>query len=352
MPQSVLPSYGLNEDYMKVEAFGSGLINSTWKVSTANKDFILQRVNNTVFENPAHIAYNIRLIADYLKQHHPEYSFVAPLTSSAGDEMVYLKDRGFFRLFPFVPGSHSKNVVSRPAEAFEAATQFARFTRLLNDFDVTQLNITIPGFHDLSLRYQQFLSTLKNGNKKRISESEKWISILTVYSDIVKEYEHIKSSPEFKLRVTHHDTKISNVLFNKEDQGICVIDLDTVMPGYFISDVGDMMRTYLSPVSEEEKDFDKIEVREDFYKAIVKGYFNEMKEELTEEEKKSFFYAGKFMIYMQALRFLTDHINDDIYYGSKYEGHNLVRAGNQIALLQRLMEKELILTKDQFKYTE
>jgi Ser/Thr protein kinase RdoA (MazF antagonist) len=348
MPQSVLPFYGLKEKTIKVEAFGSGLINSTWKVSTANKDFILQRVNNTVFEYPKHIANNLRLIADYFKKHHPEYCFVAPITSSSGDEMVYLKDRGFFRLFPFIPGSHSKNVVTNPAEAYEAATQFGRFTRLLNDFDVTQLKITIPGFHDLSLRYQQFLSAQRNGNKKRIAESEKWISILTDHSDIVKKYEQIKSSTEFKLRVTHHDTKISNVLFDKKDQGICVIDLDTVMPGYFISDVGDMMRTYLSPVSEEEKDFDKIEVREDFYKAIVHGYFNEMKEELTEAEKSSFFDAGKFMIYMQALRFLTDHINDDIYYAAKYEGHNLVRAGNQVTLLQRLMEKELVLAKESF----
>jgi hypothetical protein len=117
-----------------------------------------------------------------------------------------------------------------------------------------------------------------------------------------------------------------------------VIDLDTVMPGHFISDVGDMMRTYLSPVSEEEKDFAKIEVREDFYQAIVNGYYNEMKDILTETEKRYFFYAGKFMIYMQAIRFLTDYLNNDVYYGSRYPGHNLIRAGNQAVLLQRLLD--------------
>jgi Ser/Thr protein kinase RdoA (MazF antagonist) len=209
IPPSVLTAYELKAT--KVQAYGSGLINNTWKVSTADKDFILQRVNDTVFEYPQHIAHNIGLIADYLKLHYPRYCFVAPLTSIAGDEMVNVKDLGFFRLFPFIPGSHSKNILSSPAEAYEAATQFARFTRLLNDFDVTKLKITIPCFHDLSFRYQQFLSALENGNKLRISESEKWISILTSHSEIVKEYEHIKSSPEFKLRVTHHDTKISNV---------------------------------------------------------------------------------------------------------------------------------------------
>jgi Ser/Thr protein kinase RdoA (MazF antagonist) len=148
------------------------------------------------------------------------------------------------------------------------------------------------------------------------------------------------ANPEFKLRVTHHDTKISNVLFDQEGKGLCVIDLDTVMPGYFISDVGDMMRTYLSPVSEEEKELDKIVVRDEFYKAIVEGFYKEMKEELTETEKKYFFYAGTFMIYMQALRFFTDFLNDDIYYGAKYPRHNFMRAKNQLVLLEQLLKKQ------------
>jgi hypothetical protein len=114
-----------------------------------------------------------------------------------------------------------------------------------------------------------------------------------------------------------------------------VIDLDTVMPGYFFSDAGDMMRTYLSPVNEEETDFSKIEVRADFYKAIAEGYFTEMKDELTDAEKSSFFYAGEFMIYMQAIRFLTDHLNDDRYYGAKYPAHNYNRAYNQAVLLEK-----------------
>lgn len=117
-----------------------------------------------------------------------------------------------------------------------------------------------------------------------------------------------------------------------------MIDLDTVMPGYFISDVGDMMRTYLSPVSEEESDFTKIRVRKEIYKAIEDGYLSEMGAELTFSGENYFHFAGIFMIYMQALRFLTDHINNDSYYGARYEGHNFVRAGNQITLLQRLME--------------
>ncbi|MEO6583068.1 MAG: phosphotransferase, partial [Ferruginibacter sp.] len=181
------------------------------------------------------------------------------------------------------------------------------------------------------------------GNKLRIKESADLIQILLGYKDIETTYSNLKSNSHFKLRVTHHDTKISNVLFDNQDKGICVIDLDTVMPGYFISDVGDMMRTYLCPVDEDEQDYVKIVIRPEMYQAIVKGYYEEMKNELTPTEKEYFFYAGKFMIYMQALRFLTDYLMDDVYYPVKHPRHNFVRAGNQITLLQKLVaqQKEL-----------
>ena len=343
MPQSVLPAFGLEDAVTKVEAFGSGLINHTWKVTSSGKEYILQRVNDSVFEQPANIAHNIKIIAEYLHHHYPEYCFVAPLISSDGHEMIYVKDDGFYRLFPFVAKSHSKDVVETPGQAFEAATQFGKFTRLLNDMDVNELKITIPHFHDLNLRYKQFLQALEQGNPVRIKESKQLIDILEKHADVVIIYQHIQTNPQFIKRVTHHDTKISNVLFTETDEGICVIDLDTVMPGYFISDVGDMMRTYLSPVSEEEKEFEKIAVRDDFYKAIVQGYYNQMKDVLTVTEKEYFFYAGECMIYMQALRFLTDHLNNDVYYGARYPGQNFVRAGNQVRLLQCLREKEGVL---------
>jgi Ser/Thr protein kinase RdoA (MazF antagonist) len=343
MIQTVLSAYGLNEKDTSVESFGSGLINTTWKVISQGKTFILQKINDTVFKHPQDIAGNIKLMAGYLHQHHPEYRFVAPAGSIDGDEMVFIKGEGFFRLFPFVMGSHSKDVVETAEQAYEAATQFGRFTRLLSGIDLNQFKITIPSFHDLALRYRQFLLALKNGNKKRISQSQDLVNTLSRHADIVYVYEQIKKDPAFHLRVIHHDTKIGNVLFDKNEKGLCVIDLDTAMPGYFISDAGDMMRTYLSPVSEEEKDFSKIEIRDDFYKAIVQGYMDEMKDELTETEKKYFFYAGKFMIYMQAVRFLTDYINDDKYYSVNFPEHNLMRAKNQSALLNCLLEKENLL---------
>lgn len=342
---SVLPAYGLDETSLRVETFGGGLINRTWKITTREHAYILQRVNDEIFRAPDHIAFNIRLIADYLQQHYPWYRFVAPLATREGLELVHLRSEGFFRLFPFVAGSHTCEVVDTPEQAYEAASQFGRFSRLLANFDAEQLKITIPRFHDLPMRYGQFLEAIKNGNQHRIRQSSALIQQLLSHAGLVTQYEHIHTDPDFRIRVTHHDTKISNVLFDANGKGLCVIDLDTVMPGYFISDVGDMIRTYLSPVSEEESNFEKIEVREAFYAAIIQGYFNEMKEVLTEKEKQHFLFGGKSMIYMQALRFLTDHLQDDVYYGARYEDHNLVRAGNQACLLEKLITQENRLNK-------
>ena len=344
MTSVVLAAYGLNGDHTTVEAFGSGLINRTWKMTTPDKVFILQQVNQQVFREPADIAYNHRLLADYLKQHHPEYVFVAPIRSFTGKELVY-ENGGCFRLLPFVHGSHTIDVVATPQQAYEAARQFGCFTRMLSGMDAAELKTTIPSFHDLELRYSQFLLALKYGNHRRTRQAAAVIETAQSYVSIVDAYKAIQQSAAFQRRVTHHDTKISNVLFDEENKGICVIDLDTVMPGYFISDVGDMMRTYLSPVSEEERDFSKIEVRDDFFAAVVEGYYAEMKGVLTAAEKESFFYAGTFLVYMQALRFLTDHLNNDVYYGAAYEGHNLVRAQNQFTLLHRLVQKQEPLQK-------
>jgi Ser/Thr protein kinase RdoA (MazF antagonist) len=339
IPDEVFTAYSFQKENAAIEILQNGLINSTWKIKYGSEYFILQKINQEVFKNPAAIASNVRLISDYLHSTNPGYLFVAPVKTNNGDEMVITGD-SYFRLIPFVKNSHTISTVEKPEQAFEAAKKFGEFTQLLSNFPVEKLQITLPDFHNLSLRHEQFSQALNTGNKKRLKESKNLIDEIQSHKNIVDTYEGILQNPSFKLRVTHHDTKISNVLFDDNDKGLCVIDLDTVMPGYFISDVGDMMRTYLSPVNEEEKDFSKIEIRENYFKSIWDGYMCQMKNELNEEEKRHFIYSGKFMIYMQALRFLADHLNNDVYYGARYEGQNVVRAGNQMVLLQRLIEKE------------
>ena len=339
MLENVLAEYGLKKD-CEINPFANGLINRTWKVTHAGDDYILQKVNHHIFQSPHHIADNINYISQYLQHHFPHYIFPTPIANQKGDTLTYLPGDGYYRIFPFVKASHSIDVVTTTKQAYEGAKTFGGFTHRLSHFNVTKLQITLPDFHDLTLRYQQFEQAIVNGNPARIQQTKELIQELQGQQYIAEEYKHICGSAEFKKRVTHHDTKISNVLFDDDDNSICVIDLDTVMPGYFISDVGDMMRTYLSPVSEEEKDFSQIHIRDEYFKAIISGYLYEMHEELTETEKQYFVYAGKFMIYMQALRFLTDYLNNDSYYGAQYTEHNLVRAQNQAHLLKELCNKE------------
>jgi thiamine kinase-like enzyme len=336
----VLAAYDLPSDHLEIEPINNGLINHTWHVKNSSNSYILQKINHQVFKDPEAIASNVRMISDYLSKKNSEYLFVSQIKTNSGEEIMHLKGKGYFRLTNFIENSRTITSVEKPQQAFEAARKFGEFTFLLSKFPVEKLQTTIPDFHNLSLRYQQFEDALKTGNKVRLRQSKDLVQFIIDHKDIVDIYEEILTNPLFKKRVMHHDTKISNVLFDKDDKGICIIDLDTVMPGYFISDVGDMMRTYLSAANEEEKDFSKIEIRGEYFKAIWNGYMTNMKDELSEEEKSHFIYAGKFMIYMQAIRFLTDHLNDDTYYGAKYEGNNFVRAGNQVALLQHLLDKE------------
>jgi Ser/Thr protein kinase RdoA (MazF antagonist) len=339
MPDNILAMYGIQKPKYTIQTFGDGLINRTWKVTTDSAAYILQQVNQAVFKNPIIIDQNVSRIKAYLNSNYPSYLFISPLFDVSGASLVESQS-GCFRLFPFVANSHALNVVNTPQEAFEAARQFGKFTRLLNDFEVSELKLTLPDFHNLSLRYDEFLTACETASAERKQKSGSSIMFIKENKEIVSIFKKIVDQHEIPQRVIHHDTKINNVLFDKDDKGICVIDLDTVMPGYFISDVGDMIRTYVSPSGEEETNLAKINVRKPFFRAIYDGYMEQMGDVLTSTEKAYFIYAGKFMIFMQGLRFLTDYLENDVYYGQKYEGHNLCRAENQITLLQRYLEIE------------
>jgi len=322
-------------DVISYDQLHQGLINSTYTVNTTKGSFILQKINHHVFKDPWAIDYNINNIGSYLKKNAPDYLFTHLTPTLTGITLVEWEG-SYYRAFEHIE-SYALSTLENPQQAYEAASQFGKFTHILSNYDVSNLKITLPHFHNLSLRYAQFLDAIKQGSNQRINQSKEAIAFLKANEQYVQIYAHFINHKEVKKRVTHHDTKISNVLFRRlEDQekAICVIDLDTVMPGYFISDIGDMCRTCLCSVSEEEDDLDKLTVDSQKWQAIKTGYLSEMSNSLSNFETDHLFFGGQFMIYMQALRFLTDHLNNDIYYGAKKEGQNLVRALNQIRLLQ------------------
>lgn len=321
------------------EPLNQGLINTTYSVNTTAGEYILQTVNHAIFKNPAAIDFNINAIGSFLQVQYPSYLFTQLQPTIIGNTLIEWEGQ-FFRAFKKMNG-YALNVLDNPNQAKEAAIQFGRFTHNLNQFLVKDLQLTLPDFHNLSLRYRQFEQALNAGNLKRIEQSNNEIAFLKAHKSYVNKYDNFVISNEAKQRVTHHDTKISNVLFqnnNGVEKAICVIDLDTVMPGYYISDIGDMFRTYLCPVTEEEKNLDLIVINKLNFEAIQNGYLSVMKTELSNFELDHFNFSGQFMIYMQALRFLTDYLNNDQYYGAKFEGQNYVRALNQIRLLEMFNE--------------
>lgn len=345
LASEVLEAYGFAKENTKVIQIGTGLINRTYLISsfTGGKQYILQNINTSVFKSPEAIAGNLRSIADYLSITYPDYLFIKPVATTKGEEMAYIHQE-YWRMLPFVPNTISLDVLADPRQAYEAAKQFGKLSRLLNNFDATSLQPTIPGFHNLGLRYEQFNESLIHADETLKAAAELQIEQAISHQYILDYYISYSHRKDFPDRVMHHDTKISNVLLdNQTNEGICVIDLDTIMPGKFISDLGDMMRTYLCAYSENETDLNKIKVRLPYFEAMIRGYLSEMKSILTETEKELILFSGKYIIYMQALRFLTDFLNGNKYYPTDYATQNLDRAKNQFKLLYEIAvnEKEL-----------
>lgn len=253
--------------------------------------------------------------------------------------MAYDAEGYPWRMYPLIDHSFTVDQLETEEQAFEAARAFGSLCRNLDGCDVKQFKPVIPGFQDLSWRYQQFEDALAKATKERMAEADDIIQSAKHFVFLVKRYEALIKTGALKLRIVHNDTKINNILFDGiTGQTLCAIDLDTLMPGYFIYDMGDMVRTFVSPVSEEEKEVTKIVFRRNIYDALTKGYLSQMSDVMSNEEKSAIPFSGLMMTYIMALRFLADYLNGDIYYHTTYPGQNLIRAKNQFKLLHVLSE--------------
>ena len=328
MMQSIFDQYGW--EAAVAIPLTQGLINQTFEVHTTQGDFILQNINTQVFKDPFAIDHNIKAIGQYFHRHHSDQLFTHLVPSLKGETLIEWEGK-HYRAFKKIEGI-ALDVLITAAEAKAAAKQFGQFTARLTKFPIGELKVTIPQFHDLALRYHQFEQALIHGDAKRMDTAKDAILFLQSHQFYLKKWLHFTGHPDALLRVTHHDTKISNVLF-KEDEAICVIDLDTTMPGYFISDVGDMCRTYLCPVNEACQDLNLIKIIPERWTAIQNGYLEAMGEYLSTFEKDHFAFSGQCIIFMQALRFLTDFLQLDPYYHVEKPNQNLDRTRNQIQLL-------------------
>lgn len=337
--QKAAAQFGIGEPV--IESLGEGLIHRTYKVSYPGnaKPIVLQCLNQTMFPQPENIINNYRIISQYLKFQVDSVQVPEIALTNSG-KLFWIDEEGnFWRATIFVDNSYTQVSLSNKDEASLVARSFAQFTLALSGLQTDQLDTIIPDFHNLRLRYQQFETAISKATIQRLLKSTHVIAELRQRKHLVDFYEQVRANDKYRVRVMHHDCKISNILFDKTTrQVISPVDLDTTMPGYFFSDLGDMIRSMACTVDENSTRWEDIDIEKTYYQAIVDGYLKIMKDEFTPEELQHMHYSGLLLIFMQALRFVTDFLNNDIYYKTNYPEQNLNRALNQLILLEKTEE--------------
>ena len=328
--QSILLGFGLKESIVTIKRVESGLINSTFVLNSSNNSYVLQAINTNIFPNYEKGLENILTVGNWLKRKNYPYSFPLPIKGR------YLKVKNkVWRLMPYVKNSMSYNRVSSLVQVKSAATCLGEFYHLLSDFNAENLTITLTNFHNGNSITKKFKKAILNGDKKKLLLTGSLINEIEKEWPILKKWDEVCNS--LPKRVVHYDTKINNFLFDKKtDEVLALIDLDTLMPGCVLSDIGDMIRTYSNPVGEESKEIDKVVCNMEIINTIIQEFTKKVA--LGKKEIENLFFGGMAITFMQSVRFLTDYLNGDSYYKTSYKDQNLVRAKNQWALYQSMKE--------------
>lgn len=317
------------------EVLTDGLIHKTYKATNNNKSAILQQVNTNVFNDPDQVVRNYQIIYNHLIE-KKALKIPASLKTVGNNSTWIDKEGSCWRAFEYIDNTYTESLPAEPEKIFSAAKCYGGFTQALAGLDVEQLRPTIPRFHDLTNRYNQLQHAVEKATPERLASSKDLLNKIKQRKHLVDFYRSLKTNPEFKLRAMHHDTKLSNILFDKStQQAVCPIDLDTTMAGYFFSDVGDMIRSMISS-SDENAPADSVEINPEVYRAIITGYEAGIGNSFTQSENEHIHQSGLMMLYMQGIRFLTDYLSNDVYYKIDYPQHNFNRALNQITLLEKL----------------
>ncbi|MES3019277.1 MAG: aminoglycoside phosphotransferase family protein [Bacteroidota bacterium] len=336
---------GESYDY---ELYGSGHINESFYVKSrdnGHRDYLLQRINHHIFKDVPGLMSNIKLVTDHLKSKLPKvakadvHSEVLTLVPTKDNQYYSLdQDGNYWRMYDFLH-TNRYDVLETEQQAYEGGKAFGKFQAMLSDMDAGDLIETIPQFHNVEMRLNRFDSAVHADVADRVKVVAAEIDFIQSRAQAMKAILNSSDESALPVRIIHNDTKFNNVLLDKQDRAQCVIDLDTVMPGYVAFDFGDAIRTIINTAAEDEEDLDKIQLNVPLFKAYTEGYLEQAGFFLSPAEIESLVKGVLLIPYEQIVRFLTDYIEGDTYYKIHFPEHNLQRTRAQIELLKKLEDE-------------
>jgi len=328
---------------------GSGHIHETYLARTVSDNtdaYVLQHFNINVFRDPEAVMQNLDLITAHIRQKLESQGesdirrkVITPVKLRTGGLMYRDDENKVYRCFLYIPKHKTFDRAVSTEQVYEGGKAYGMFLLQLSDLSANSIKETIHRFHDLDLRLGQFEDACSNGIRDRLAETRHEIDMLQSRKTEMRTILMLGREGKIPLRIVHHDTKINNVLFDENGKGLCVIDLDTVMPGYVHDDFGDSIRTFTNTGEEDDPNLDKVSMNIRYFEAFARGFLEITSTMLTQAEKDHLALSARVITYMQALRFHADYLNGDTYYRIHHPSHNLQRTRAQLKLLLSMEEQ-------------
>lgn len=349
--RSIATHFCLDGHLLQADPLGSGHINDTYGLTCSAEQgvrrYVLQRINHHVFVDPPAMMDNIRRVTEHIRgklaEQHSDLTSRQLILIQTRDGVDFYRDEkgNYWRMYNRIENAITYDTLESPQLAQEAARMFGWFQRLLLDLPGSPLHETIVDFHMTPKRFTAFEQSVRADVCHRARGAKAEIDFVYAHSDLCDILLHCVDAGTIPLRITHNDTKINNVMLDETThQGVCIVDLDTVMPGLSLYDFGDMVRTATNPAEEDQRDLSKVTMRIEMFEALVRGFVQETHAFLTPMEKKYLAFSGKLITLEQMIRFLTDHLAGDVYYKIHRPGHNLDRCRTQRKLIQSITVQE------------
>lgn len=339
--EKIVSQFETEGNVVEVKPLGNGLINTTYRVRTegAAPDYVLQNINNAIFPDVEMLMGNIVAVTNHIRAKKEaageadiDRKVLSFVPCKETGKYFYFDGTHYWRVMVFIPDTVTQSAVT-PESSYIVGKTFGEFQAMLADIPV-ELGETIKDFHNMEFRLQQLREAVAEDKAGRLGEVQWLVDELEKRADGMCKAERLHREGKLPKRICHCDTKVDNILFDKDGSVLCVIDLDTVMPNYVFSDFGDFLRSAANTGKEDDKDLDNVNFNMEIFKAFTKGYLKSAGVFLTPVEVENLPYAATLFPYMQTVRFLADYINGDTYYKTAYPEHNLVRSKAQFKLLQ------------------